>query len=234
MSDKVNLNTSVSSFEGRFIFLLLSMVLLFVLFPFVPEEVIGVNFLDIFFSIILLSGLYAVSHRKSLFYLALFFAFTAFGAGILIYFVTAPVIPLIRYISYIFFFFLVILAFLSHLLRAEKVTADIIYGSICIYLLLGMMWAMIYSVLEIFQPGSFLSAMESIGTGSSEFFNRSSFRSLIYYSFVTLTTLGYGDIVPSTPPARMFSILESITGQLYIAILIARLVGLHIVHSKKD
>lgn len=234
MSDKVNLPIDISPFKGGFIFLLISLVLLFVLFPFVPEEVIGVNFLDIFFSIILLSGVYAVSHRKSLFYLALFFAFTAFGAGVLIYFVKAPVILLIRYISYILFFFVVISAILSHLLRAKKVTADIIFGSICVYLLLGMIWAMGFSVIEIFQPGSFLSAMESIGTGSSEFFNRSSFRSLIYYSFVTLTTLGYGDIVPSTPPARMFSILESITGQLYIAILIARLVGLHIVHSKKD
>ncbi len=234
MSDKVNLPIDISPFKGGFIFLLISLVLLFVLFPFVPEEVIGVNFLDIFFSIILLSGVYAVSYRKSLFYLALFFAFTAFGAGVLIYFVKAPVILLIRYISYILFFFVVISAILSHLLRAKKVTADIIFGSICVYLLLGMIWAMGFSVIEIFQPGSFLSAMESIGTGSSEFFNRSSFRSLIYYSFVTLTTLGYGDIVPSTPPARMFSILESITGQLYIAILIARLVGLHIVHSKKD
>jgi len=233
MTDKVNLPIYVSPFKGGFISLLISLVLLFVLFPFVPEEVIGVNFLDIFFSIILLSGVYAVSHRKSLFYLALFFVFTAFGAGVLIYFVKAPVIILIRYISYILFFFLVISVILSHLLRAEKVTADMIFGSISVYLLLGMMWATIYSVLEIIQPGSFLSGMESIGTGSSVLFTRSSFKSLIYYSFVTLTTLGYGDITPSTPPARMFSTLEAITGQLYIAILIARLVGLHIVHSQK-
>jgi voltage-gated potassium channel len=55
-----------------------------------------------------------------------------------------------------------------------------------------------------------------------------------YYSFVTLTTLGYGDITPLTPVARSLSLLEAITGQLYIAILIARLVGIHIAQSMKS
>jgi len=231
MPDKDKLH--VSSFKGKAILLLISLVILFVLHPFVPGEVIGIKVVDIFFTIILLSGIYAVSDRKSLLYFALFFAVTAFGTGILIYLIKTPVILLIRYISYSLFFFIVILAVLSHLLRAEKVTVDIIYGSICVYLLIGVMWAMIFSVIEIIQPGSFYSSLEVFGTGGGELLSRSSVKVLIYYSFTTLTTLGYGDIVPSTPPARMFSTLEAVTGQIYLAVLIARLVGLHILHSKR-
>jgi hypothetical protein len=224
---------SVSSIKNRYLFLLISLLLLFVLHPFARGDVIGINILDIFFMIILLAGIYAVSYRKNLLFFALSFALTAFCAGVLIYFIKIPVIILIRYISFILFFFLAIVAILSHMLKAEKVTADIIYGSICVYLLIGIMWAMIFAVIEIIQPSSFLSSMNEISVESSGLISRSNVRTLIYYSFVTLTTLGYGDITPSTPPARMFSTLEAITGQIYLAVLIAHLVGLHIVHSKR-
>ena len=56
----------------------------------------------------------------------------------------------------------------------------------------------------------------------------------LYYSFVTLTTLGYGDITPLTPPARAFSYVEAILGQIFVAVSIARIVGLHIVHSSRN
>jgi voltage-gated potassium channel Kch len=66
---------------------------------------------------------------------------------------------------------------------------------------------------------------------ASTFSSGSSFANFIYYSFVTLTTLGYGDIVPVSPHARALSSLEAVIGQLFIAVLIARLVGMHIVHE---
>jgi hypothetical protein len=93
---------------------------------------------------------------------------------------------------------------------------------------------MIYSVIEIIKPGSFYSSIEVFGTSGSELLSRASVKVLIYYSFTTMTTLGYGDIVPLTPPARMFSTLEAVVGQIYLAVLIARLVGLHIVQSKRE
>ena len=234
MTDKSNSPISVSYFKEGYFSLLISLLLLFILHPFARGNIIGINILDILLMIILFSGIYAVSYKKNLLVFVLFFALTAFGAGVLIYFIKFPVIILIRYISFILFFFLIIVAILSHILRTEKVTADIIYGSISIYLLIGIMWAMAFSVLEILQPGSFHSSMQEFSVGSSGLMYRSGVRAFIYYSFVTLTTLGYGDIVPSTPPARMFSTLEAIIGQLYIAVLIARLVGLHIVQSKRE
>ena len=84
------------------------------------------------------------------------------------------------------------------------------------------MWAFVFSVLEAINPGSFAIGDRQIEVGLSLF---------IYYSFVTITTLGYGDISPITAPANSFSFLEAVTGQLYLAILIARLVGIHIAQS---
>lgn len=87
------------------------------------------------------------------------------------------------------------------------------------------MWAFVYSLMESIHPGSFSIAEGQINAGRSLY---------VYYSFVTLTTLGYGDITPMTAPANSISILEAIIGKLFLAILIARLVGIHIAQSMNE
>ncbi len=110
-------------------------------------------------------------------------------------------------------------------------TGDIVNGAICVYMLGALAWAFLFSLLEVLQPGSFnlpeLSA-ERLGPATADVRRLSIF---MYYSLVTLTTLGYGDITPVTPLARNLAAFETVMGQLYIAILVARLVGLHIAHS---
>jgi voltage-gated potassium channel Kch len=124
---------------------------------------------------------------------------------------------------------------LSTILKAKKVTTETIYASICVYLLLGIIWTMLFSAIEIIEPGSFLSGGEPVVDFHGDPVKRNVLGILIYYSFVTLTTLGYGDIIPASPHARALSSLEAVIGQLFIAVLIARLVGLHIAHSiQKD
>jgi len=97
------------------------------------------------------------------------------------------------------------------------VTIDLIMAAACAYILIGVVWAYAYYLLEIFHPHSF-KASENMGDDIWNFY---------YYSFVTLNTVGYGDIVAITKSARALSILEAIFGQLYLAIMISRLVGLH-------
>jgi uncharacterized membrane protein len=115
-----------------------------------------------------------------------------------------------------------VVAILSFILQEKKVTADVIYGAVVVYLLMAIMWAFIYRFLETLHPGSFAIAQ----SGSQE--SRSLFT---YYSFVTITTLGYGDVAPLTKAARAFSLLEAIVGQMYLVVLVARLVGIHISQS---
>ncbi len=108
-----------------------------------------------------------------------------------------------------------IILILRDILFANQVTVDIIRGSICVYFLIGFVWALLYGIGVSFDPHAFSqSLIEAESYGKS-----------IYFSFTTLTTLGYGDIIPVSPWAKMLTNLEAIVGQLYPAILISILVS---------
>src|SRR5262245_10238163 len=111
---------------------------------------------------------------------------------------------------------------LRQTLGGAAVTVDTIAGAICFYLLLGVIWAIIYALIELAHPGSFLDGGRPVASAG----HHSLVPELLYLSLVTLSTLGYGDILPVNPHARMLAALEGIIGPLYLAVLIARLVGL--------
>jgi voltage-gated potassium channel len=100
-----------------------------------------------------------------------------------------------------------------------------IVGAICIYLLLGLIWAIMYLFLAQAIPDAFIGVKQLIW--------HDNFADLAYYSFVTLTTLGYGDIAPIAPLARFLAYMEAIVGVFYIAILVASLIGTSITQSKE-
>ena len=105
---------------------------------------------------------------------------------------------------------------LGEVLFGKSVDANRVAGSVCVYLLLGLNWAFVYSFLYVVDPTSFVGLAETPGDD---------FLSLLYYSFVTLTTLGYGDISPGTPIARALAYLQAVSGVMYVAILVASLIG---------
>ena len=203
---------------GRFLFLLLSMLLMLILRPFL-EGYIRITFLmSVFFSVILFSGIYALSRSKGVFITAVILAFPLFLSEWMPFLIDIRVFRHFKNIFGILFYAYAAVIILAHVLKAKDINLDIIVGAICVYFLIGFVWAFAYAILENFQPASF-QISENLVPGISSF---------SYYSFVTLTTLGYGDITPLSSPARSLSLLEAITGQLYLAVLVARLVGLHI------
>ena len=208
--------------KTRFLLLLISLLALMVLEPFI-FDIIRIKFLvDIFFSLILFASIYAVSEKRGTTLIAILLALIKFGSTWVLGFSTHPLLIFFDAIFGIIFIGYICILILKHIFKQENVTAETIYGAIVVYLLIGLMWVSLYYLTELFHPGSF-----SLAAGNTN----ESKKALYYFSFVTLTTLGYGDITPVSAPARSLAMLEAIVGQMYIAVLIARLVGIQISQS---
>ncbi|HPF70727.1 MAG TPA: potassium channel family protein, partial [Candidatus Krumholzibacteria bacterium] len=107
---------------------------------------------------------------------------------------------------------------LQRIVRAPAVTLDEIALALCTYVLLGMLWMLFYVPLAADDPTRHFAFATPPAADDVNF-------ALTYFSYVTLTTLGYGDITPISPLARSLAILEALTGVLFLAVLISRLVG---------
>jgi voltage-gated potassium channel Kch len=118
---------------------------------------------------------------------------------------------------YVVFLMIFLTRLFQILFNEKKVTHDSIKGGICIYLLFGILWGVMYRMLYYFDPTAFI-------------FQGSTAINLFYFSYVTLTTVGYGDIVPASRLAETLAFMEAVTGQIFLAVFIARLMGLHIAH----
>lgn len=212
-----------STLRGKYFYVLTCLLLLFLVYPFIQGDILGVSFLDIFSTAILISTIYAVSRSRRYLFMAALFALPAIATNWAYQIVRTDWLNLVSDGLYALYFLFAACIILIDVLQGEKVTFDKIYGAICVYFLIGMIWASVFSVIQTCAPGSFmLSRTPAQQANESD---------LSYHSFVTLTTLGYGDIAPVSPPARSLSALEAMIGQLYLTVLVARLVGLHIVHA---
>lgn len=199
------------------------MVLMFVFRPFLTEHVGIAYLMEIFLFLIFLSAVYAIRQRKSVFILALFLLLLIEALQLLSHLQDIPLLDTVSNILGGLLLAYTLTIILLHLFSEDKITGDMIIGAICAYFLMGLVWSLAYSTLEFFQPGSFQMPQGEITQAT-----------FTYYSYVTLTTLGYGEITPISTPARSFAILEAMMGQLYLAVLIARLVGIHIAQSSRS
>ena len=128
-------------------------------------------------------------------------------------------------LAYAFFILIAIVSIGADVLFRERVTLDCILGSISVYMFLGMFFAFLFGFLAFLLPESFDYAPKGGTPG------RLRLNDLLYFSYSTLTTTGYGDITPSHPFVRTLATFEGIVGTLYIAVMISRLVSLHVVEK---
>ena len=216
-------------FDKRFLLLLMTILLLILVAPLLFSTAIGRSLLPFLGAVIPLAGVYAVSDSRRHMTIALLMglpAVAAMGAGLIgqgprLWGGLVFLVPLVFYAYTIWIIG-------TRVLGSIRVTGDTLAGAACVYLLLGISWWLLYMWLEFREPGSF-AGVRPLGTGVPE--HR---LDLLYFSFVTLTTLGYGDVAPVSPQARSLATVEAVTGVLYIAILIARLVGLHGVRPREE
>ena len=125
--------------------------------------------------------------------------------------------PYLPYSTFMVFFSFAIFYSSRQVFLEGEVDFNKIIGAVCIFFMLAVLWAILYQFVEVLTPGSFTHV--SLGPEYAEF------QRLVYFSLVTLTTLGYGDTTPATPLAGVLAALEAVVGVFYIAILVAALVA---------
>jgi hypothetical protein len=119
-----------------------------------------------------------------------------------------------------FYAFIAVAVFIE-VIRTRHVGSDTMYGAVCVYLLVGMAFGSLYDLIETLHPGSFQINVETAGPAEIRW------RALIFFSFMTLTTIGLGDVTPTTVQAQSLTSIEGVIGVLYLAVLIARIVGMY-------
>jgi len=129
------------------------------------------------------------------------------------------------------FLSLVTISLIKYVFSCKKVTFDLINAALCAYLIIGFLWVSLYAVVESVQPGSFLLPEDGLGAFIGQDQHGDLFSRQLYFSFVTLLTLGYGDLVPVHSVARLLAITEAFIGQVFLVVLVARLVGVHVAQS---
>lgn len=178
---------------------------------------------------VLVAGSYALSERKHVFLSAIALSvLSVVGTALLMTFPRKWAFLISHSIILILIGFFCV-TIVSYVLRRGRVNSDRIFAAICVYMLMGYGWSFVYSILVEVQPHAFVATTE---VGLHDFVAR--LLQLRYFSFMTLTTVGYGDIVPHSPVARTLAVLEAVMGQFYLVVLVGRLVGLHIVHETAE
>jgi voltage-gated potassium channel Kch len=208
---------------------LIFLVVFFVLSPFVEKLPHG-NFIDgSLLTMVLMSGVLATAGSRNKMIIAIVFVAPVI-IGRWIHLFRPDLSDKIFLVPGLVFFGFLIGNFLYFILRAKRVDSEVLCAGLSVYLLLGMAWMVAYLLVDEFSHGTAF-AFTSGGPDSAHVM--SGFTA-IYFSFITLTTVGYGDIVPVSTVARMLTSTEAMTGTLFMAVLIARLVSLYSTQPPTD
>jgi hypothetical protein len=207
--------------------LLAALVALFASFPFLERLQAGNLIESILLTIALLSAVLAIARRGTVLVTAIVLATPTLAGRWIHYYWPEVLPPEVFLIGAIVLVVFVVCNLLLFVVRAAAVSTEVLCASISAYLLLGLAWTFAYWLVAELIPGAF--ALNSAGVGAS----MKGFDGL-YFSFITLSTVGYGDITPVANVAKMLAAMEGITGVLYVAVLIARLVSIQAAYKPRE
>jgi hypothetical protein len=211
-------------FETRFLILLILLLFMLVLTPFLDEFVQTRILMDVFLTAIFIFIIYSIRMKRPQTIIASILVLPLIVATWSTYFVEIKTVSLLTRVFGALFFGYAAINILRIIVKSEKVTRETIFAAIVAYLLIALMWAFLYMILELASPGSF---------SFPDWGSRGDTMRFEYLSFVTITTLGYGDITPVTDQASSMVIMEAVIGQIYLVVLVAWLVGMHVSRRSK-
>ena len=214
-------NNTATDSQDNYIYMLIGLLALIVLDPILskwfPEATKVLT--TYFFIALMFTGVWSLLKNRALFIIGMTLAVLGLFISTINIYLELNSLFLIAHSIIFLFCILSIVVGITNILFRGSITTNKIIGSINIYLLLGIIWAQIYIFIANLDPSAFNGIeVSAVGEFSSD---------LLYFSFVTLTTLGYGDISPASDLTRAIAYLETVCGQFYLTILVASLVGAH-------
>lgn len=214
-----------SLYERKYLSLLVALVLLILAYPILDQGVVQLSTLALLLTVVLSFAVAAISEERRFLRTAIVIGVPALATNLIGLATQGRVWTLLGTGLFSAFYLFITVALLRHVVRNEVVTSEELYGAICVYLLVGLLFGTLYTFLEVLNPGSFRFTTGSHAVGVPPWTD------LVFFSYVTLTTVGYGDIVPVASAVRSLVMIQGIIGMLYPPILIGRLVSLFIMHS---
>ena len=228
MNNNENKNGFLSLFLNikfsKFSYILISLVLLLIIYPFFEgDQNLRVRGLRLIV-IIQVTGIYAMSYSRADFIIGTVLGFLWLISSLVFWFFPMKIDFVLSIFFGVLFLIFTTLIILYHVLQGQKVTVDTLFGAICVFILIGIIWSGIYFLINTLSPGSFLVS-EAYNYENSTI----KWSALLFYSYSTYTPLSNSAIYPATSYAESAAAFEAIFGHLYVVMLVARLVGLYIV-----
>jgi hypothetical protein len=178
---------------------------------------------DVLLTFIFVAAIHAISQKRVDAFIALALAIPMFAGVWLNYWYDSPKILIASQIFGTLFVVFTISRLAKFIFNEKEVTKEVIFAAVVVYLLMAITWAFLYLILEFFRNGSIAFPFEE----------KLNFFDFLYFSCVTITTLGYGDVLPLTQQAKALAILEAITGQMYLVVVVAWLVGMYVTRRSR-
>lgn len=207
--------------QPKSFYLFVSLLVMLMLYPLALSSEWTQLLFRMTFTLAVLGGVYTISDNRRALHIGLALAVPSLLANALVFFYTSPTLIIASMVLAVIYFIFLEATLLQHVLRDHQVNADTIYTAMAVYMLMAVLFAALYTLVEFVWPGSFKGEFHP-----NKFF-KFAFADGFYFSVCTLTTVGFGDVLPYGAEARALAMLESMMGVLYPAVLISRLVGLH-------
>ena len=220
--------------QGRSVCLLVSLLVLVSIGPLLTERLVGRGLWELLFTLVTLSSIPLLGIKRGQALISGLLALPTLATLWLRQLI--PSVGLSRVALALLTVFLLYTA-VTVLLRVfgeETVTMDTLSAALCVYLLMGYTWGSLYGLMYTFAPGAFHLPVEWPPAAEQGIARDVPLNLLTYFSFMTLTTVGYGDVLPISGSVRAAVIVEAVLGHFYLAVLVARLVGLHIADTRRQ
>ncbi|MDH4125268.1 MAG: potassium channel family protein [Gammaproteobacteria bacterium] len=214
--------------KGNFSWLLVALLTFLIGIPLLDQlQLLPVRVVKaLMFSWLVCIGVWSLRSSRRGFAVGVVFVVAAVAANLVAVIAQSEALAYIVMLALAGFLLTAIICTLRQVLIGTEVSLNRLVGAICVYLLLGVIWAVAYSLLDMLVPGSFRGVSSSMDFAWSG--------DWLYFSFVTMTTLGYGDFVALTPTAKTLAYMQAVFGQLYVAILVAGLVSAYISRPRTE